>query len=77
VAVAQSAGASVELHRQDDFLASLGLRQRLADLRRTELELARRGETDARLRTRSLVSEAETLLHQRGLGDFRVLVATK
>jgi SAM-dependent MidA family methyltransferase len=77
MAVAQSAGATVELHRQDDFLASLGLRIRLTDLRQAELELARRGETDARLRTRSLVAEAATLLHQRGLGDFRVLVATK
>jgi SAM-dependent MidA family methyltransferase len=77
VAVAQSAGASVELHRQDDFLATLGLRQRLAELRKAELELARRGDTDARLRTRSLVSEAETLLNPRGLGDFRVLVARK
>lgn len=77
VAVAQLAGARVELHRQDDFLASLGLRQRLTDLRQAELELARRSETDARLRTRTLVSEAETLLHPRGLGDFRVLVAYK
>jgi SAM-dependent MidA family methyltransferase len=77
VAVARSGGAVVELHRQDDFLASLGLRQHLGDLRREELELARRGETDARLRTRSLVSQAETLLHRRGLGDFRVLVARK
>jgi hypothetical protein len=41
------------------------------------LELARRGDTDARLRLRSQVSEAETLLHPRGLGDFRVLVASK
>ena len=77
VAVAQSAGASVELHRQDDFLASLGLRQRLGELRREELELARHGQVEGRLRTRSLVTEAETLLHPRGLGDFRVLVARK
>jgi SAM-dependent MidA family methyltransferase len=77
IAIAEAAGAKVELHRQDDFLASLGLRQSLADLRHRELELARLGETMQRLLTRSLVSEAETLLYQRGLGDFRVLVATK
>lgn len=76
-AVAASAGASVELHRQDDFLASLGLRSRLASLRRQELELARRDQTLARLEIRSLIVEAETLLHPRGLGDFRVLVARK
>lgn len=77
VAVARSAAATVELHRQDDFLASLGLRQRLGELRREELELARHGQVEGRLRTRSLVTEAETLLHPRGLGDFRVLVARK
>jgi SAM-dependent MidA family methyltransferase len=77
VAVAQSTGASVELHRQDDFLASLGLRQRLTDLRRTELELARLDVSGERLQVRNLVNEAQTLLHPRGLGDFRVLVARK
>jgi hypothetical protein len=30
-----------------------------------------------RLRLRALKTEAETLLHPRGLGDFRVLVVTK
>jgi NADH dehydrogenase [ubiquinone] 1 alpha subcomplex assembly factor 7 len=76
-AVAISGGATVELHRQDDFLASLGLRSRLASMRRRELELARSNETAARLEIRSLIVEAETLLHPRGLGDFRVLVARK
>ena len=33
VAAAQSAGAAVELHRQDDFLTSLGLRDELRELR--------------------------------------------
>lgn len=75
VATAVAAGATVELHRQDDFLASLGLRQSLADLRHRELELARLNDTMERLRVRNLVSEAQTLLHPRGLGDFRVLVA--
>jgi SAM-dependent MidA family methyltransferase len=77
VAVATNAGASVELHRQDDFLASLGLRHRLSELRHAELESARLGETAERLRTRSLVGEAQTLLHPRGLGDFRVLVVSR
>lgn len=61
------------LHRQDDFLSALGLRDRLADLRRTELEAARSGDDPERLRLRNLKTEAETLLHPRGLGDFRVL----
>lgn len=74
-AVAREAGAAVELWRQDDFLASLGLRERLSDLRRRELELARGGDEMERLRVRTLRTEAETLMHPRGLGDFRVLVA--
>jgi SAM-dependent MidA family methyltransferase len=77
VAVAKSTGATVELHRQEDFLTSLGLRQRLTELRRAELELARLDNADERLRTRNLVNEVQTLMHPRGLGDFRVLVARK
>jgi SAM-dependent MidA family methyltransferase len=74
MAVAKTAGAGVEIHRQDDFLAGLGLRQRLTELRQAELEAAREGDTDTRLRLRALKTEVETLLHPRGLGDFRVLV---
>jgi SAM-dependent MidA family methyltransferase len=65
--------ASARLHRQDDFLASLGLRDRLSELRRSELTAARDGHEIERLRLRTLKTEAETLLHPRGLGDFRVL----
>ena len=61
------------LHRQDDFLTGLGLRERLSELRRDELEAARSGDDMERLRLRTLETEAETLLHPRGLGDFRVL----
>ena len=68
-------GADVEYFRQDDFLASLGLRQRLSELRHEELELARDGDAMERLKIRSTKNEVETLLHPRGLGDFRVLVA--
>jgi SAM-dependent MidA family methyltransferase len=75
VAVAEEAGASVEYHRQDDFLSALGLRERLSELRRRELALARDGDPMERLQVRSLKTEVETLLHPRGLGDFRVLVA--
>ncbi len=75
VAVAENAGAEVEVHRQDDFLAGLGLRCRLSELRHLELELARSDDALERLRVRSLRTEAETLLHPRGLGDFRVMVA--
>lgn len=75
VAVAEEAGLKVALHRQDDFLAGLGLREHLSDLRRAELEAARAGDETERLRLRTLKTEAETLLHPRGLGDFRVMVA--
>lgn len=61
------------LQRQDDFLASLGLRDRLSELRRQELDAARSGDDMERLRLRTLRTEVETLLHPRGLGDFRVL----
>ncbi len=64
---------SVLLERQDDFLTRLGLRERLRSFRVEELEAARRGDEMERLRLRSLKTEAETLLHPRGLGDFRVL----
>ncbi len=71
--VASDAGAAAELHRQDDFLAALGLRDTLTDLRRQELELAKGDDAMARLKVRSELKDAETLLHPRGLGDFRVL----
>lgn len=61
------------LHRQDDFLAGLGLRSDLSELRRAELEASRAGDEIERLRIRTRKTEAETLLHPRGLGDFRVL----
>ncbi|MDX1450667.1 MAG: SAM-dependent methyltransferase, partial [Acidimicrobiia bacterium] len=74
-AAAREAGGEVELLRQDDFLSSLGLRDRISQMRHDELGLARSGDEMARLRLRSMRSEAETLLHPRGLGDFRALVA--
>lgn len=67
-------GAVVSLHRQDDFLTGLGLRDRLSSLRTAELEAARAGRDLDRLRLRTERTEIETLLHPRGLGDFRVLV---
>lgn len=74
MSVAVEAGAEVELGRQDDFLAGLGLRKRLSELRTAELEAARDGDHDRRLRLRTAKTEAETLLHPRGLGGFMVLV---
>ncbi len=76
IRAAEEAGASVTLLRQDDFLSDLGLRDRLSELRHAELEAARTGDEMARLQLRSLKTEAETLLHPRGLGDFRVLIAS-
>lgn len=66
-----------ELVRQDEFLADLGLRDRLSALRLAELDAARAGAEMERLRLRTLKTEAETLLHPRGLGDFRVLTVRK
>jgi SAM-dependent MidA family methyltransferase len=75
--VARDAGAAVEILRQDDYLARWGLREVVSELRRRELALARDGDPIERLRLRSERTDAETLLHPRGLGDFRVLIATK
>ena len=74
--VAENAGATTRLVRQDDFLGELGLRDRLSGLRHQELEATRRGNDLERLAIRSTRTEVETLLHPRGLGDFRVLVVT-
>ncbi len=74
---ARDAGASAALHRQDDFLVAHGLRDRLAELREMELEHARGADAMARLHVRSEIKDAETLLHPRGLGDFRVLIVEK
>jgi NADH dehydrogenase [ubiquinone] 1 alpha subcomplex assembly factor 7 len=63
------------LQRQEDFLTEYGLRAQLSEFRRQELALARDGDPMDRLRVRSRKNEAETLLHSRGLGDFRVLIA--
>lgn len=75
LAAAEADGADVSLTRQDDFLATWGLREQLSLYRRRELELARTGPEIDRIQERSRRTEAETLLHPRGLGDFRVLVA--
>ncbi len=72
--VAEDAECQVELLRQNDFLERWGLRDRLRQLRHQELEAAREGRTMDRLALRSEVTDAEALLHPRGLGDFRVLV---
>jgi SAM-dependent MidA family methyltransferase len=77
LAAAAESAASVEIVRQDDFLVGLGLGDRLSELRHAELEAARSGDEMERLRIRALKTEAETLLHPRGLGDFRVLVVRK
>ena len=76
-AAAEGAAASVELHRQDEFLTELGLRDVVRDLRHRELELAKGDDAMARLKVRSEAIDADTLLHPRGLGDFRVMVARR
>ncbi len=76
-AAAEGAGASrVRVVRQDDFLAGWGLEDVISGMRHQELALAAEGPDAAmrRLVVRSEKSDAETLLHPRGLGDFRVLV---
>jgi SAM-dependent MidA family methyltransferase len=73
---AADAGARVEVVPQAGFLERWGLGERIAALRERELALARQGAAFERLRARSDRTGAETLLHPRGLGDFRVVVAT-
>lgn len=73
---AASRAATVTLQRQDDFLRAGGLRDVVRELKLRELELARSGDTVAQLVLRSERIDAETLLHPRGLGDFRVLTIT-
>ena len=73
VSAAEAAGAEVQIERQDDWLAAWGLRERLSQLRHRELDLARSGSEAERLEVRSRRADAETLMHPRGLGDFRVL----
>ena len=63
----------MRLQRQDDFLREHGLGDVVTSLRTQELDLARSGDEMKRLRVRSERTDAETLLHPRGLGDFRVL----
>jgi SAM-dependent MidA family methyltransferase len=75
--VARREGAEVELLRQDDYLRRWGLGQEISQLRHRELALARDGDPIERLQVRSERTDAETLVHPRGLGDFRVLVAQK
>lgn len=75
IASAEHAGASVEVHRQDDFLEALGLRDVVRELRHRERDLARSGGATERLVVRSEALDAETLLHPRGLGDFRAMIA--
>ncbi len=77
LAVAERSDVEVGLLRQDDFLTELGLRDELSRIRRHELDEARSGDPMQRLKLRSERTDAETLLHPRGLGDFRVLVAMK
>jgi SAM-dependent MidA family methyltransferase len=74
-ATARAEGAHVEIHRQDDFLVGMGLRDHIQRLRAQELAVAGDpARAIERLRLRSERTDAETLLHPRGLGDFRVLV---
>jgi SAM-dependent MidA family methyltransferase len=72
--VARQQGRPAELYRQDDFLAEWGLRRVVSEMRHQELALARAGDTMQQLQIKSERIDAETLLHPRGLGDFRVLV---
>jgi len=74
LAASEAAGAATEFHRQDDFLSDLGLREQIREFKHQERDLARSGEAMQRLVVRSEATDAETLLHPRGLGDFRVLV---
>ena len=73
-AVAEGHGLSSQLLRQDDFLSDWGLRKVVSAMKQDELAHARAGETMQQLQVKSDRIAAETLLHPRGLGDFRVLI---
>lgn len=75
--VAREAGLEVVLERQDEFLTRWGLREHISGLDRLERAAAADGDSMERLRLRSVRTEGETLLHPRGLGDFRVLRITR
>ncbi len=76
-AAAAAAGGDVEVMRQDDFLVAWGLGDDVDGLRSRERELAASGDALARLMVRAERIDAETLLHPRGLGDFRVLLVRR
>ncbi len=77
LAAAAARGLAPVLARQDDFLTEWGLRDEISAMRRRELELARAGQTMEQLAVKNDRIAAETLLHPRGLGDFRVLIIEK
>ncbi len=74
LAIARQHARSAELYRQDEFLAEWGLRKVISAMKQQELAHARAGETMRQLEVKSDRINAETLLHPRGLGDFRALV---
>lgn len=76
-AAARGMGAAVEVTPQAAFLERWGLGERLAELRERELGLARSDDAMQRLVVRGARTDGETLLHPRGLGDFRVVAAAK
>ncbi len=74
---AEAAGARAQIGRQADVLRAWGMGDLRDALRAEELTHARAGNTFPRLQTRTRLTEVDTLLHPRGLGDFRVLLAEK
>ncbi len=74
---ARQAGTLVRLARQAELLEEWGLAAERDRLRAAELELARTGDPFERLIVRTRHTEAATLLHPRGLGDFMALVADR
>jgi SAM-dependent MidA family methyltransferase len=77
IAEVENSGAALEFLRQDDFLDQWGLQDRVGALRDAELAAARDGRTMERLKLRSNITDAEALMHPRGLGDFRVVVGRR
>ncbi len=75
VAAAERAHARVELRTQAEFLRLWGLGDEIERLHEEERRLAVDGDPMRRLEVRAEHTDAATLLHPRGLGDFRVMVA--
>ncbi len=74
-ATARKAGFFTEYCRQDDFLIDLGLGEESERMASAKRRFEEEGSWDMARDIGERLAAAQTLIHPRGLGDFRVLVA--